>query len=463
MQFIARTVTAALLGTLFATVAFSQNPSRYHRLDLEESGKEVKAKILSVSSGGDFAEFERKTKDGTKKFNLYLKSYNSDSSLNTRKPHLNQLTLESQQLVERLIEKIGDRKKDQLSRDIRDSIWAEERLKLYKEKLAMVPANQKNERQEVQAKIETLEKLVEQKAIVFGATKQYLPVTELEAERQRADSIVNDWLLSKDRKDKQRLQKLIQENPLCLEAHLLLSLLMGAGDSDFNQAEKRLQRACEIADRYFVSNQDLSNDTDLDNYVRLLNNHAVFQIRQNNFRVAMRDWEKVAELNRPLPPALSHNVAKLHRMAKGKQGLSLGDTETKKLYEFAGSIGATSGRKGGWQLMPPVDLQKNQRDVGFLIGGKVKMLGNVISDTRCLLCNGSGAENCKNTYFSKSDGKDVKCRNGSFRIGVYRVIKDRNTGLQARFRTHSTGVKCRNCVGGKARCHTCGGSGAQDN
>jgi len=80
MKFVATAAAAMLVSAIFASSVFSQSLKKYHRLD-HVSGKEVRAKILRVSSDREFVESQRKIEDGTKKFKLDLQRNSSSEQL----------------------------------------------------------------------------------------------------------------------------------------------------------------------------------------------------------------------------------------------------------------------------------------------------------------------------------------------------------------------------------------------
>lgn len=379
------------------------------------------------------------------------------------KLRLAQLSQKDQEFIERLRDKafkntFTDSQKLSTAKEVRD---------LYQQLSVdgLVPLKNKKNFQDL---LEVLNRKAEADSISIPG--EFIEPRELEERKKEASRSIDNWI-SESNKNYRRLKNdetletkelkaAIRKDPTSVDGVLLLSLLYGLKEGNLDAEERRLTDATETARRYV----SLASEAEKYNMAGAFNNLAVNCCRQNQVNKALRHWTNAADFaDHEIKKIIGENLVRLTRFTQNTSkasasttGLSATSQELKraeKLFEIFSPVSTT----GGWKLVVPKGPDGKIRDnIPFILAPKTIFMGDVIGDTRCVKCLGSGLNRCPYKI----------CRRGKVPTKLY---KDRYITLANGSRKSvgkaPAGTRwdpCPTCRGhNKVKCPCCSGSGKQ--
>ena len=220
-------------------------------------------------------------------------------------------------------------------------------------------------------------------------------------------------------------------------------------------AQRQLEEAVRRGTKYLA----IATEPDRVNLIAAINNLAVSHARNNRVSKATRLWGQADQVSEhKIPDEIKHNVAKLNRIA-GKQGTGISGNRSEKrsIQNLASEISA-NGSESGWEFICPVDWEGNPRNnIDFVLTKFSTINGNVINDTRCVVCDGTTAVRCTNKL----------CKNGAVKIKIWgdKILtypngKKVNLGPEVKGFKHE---KCKYCGGSALLPCRCCAQGHQKN
>lgn len=248
----------------------------------------------------------------------------------------------------------------------------------------------------IQGKKEVYEKHVADNAIILGT--RFVSQAELAQVRQASKALVDGWIAEANQEisgaDQKSLRRATREDPSSIEANILAALHYDVKMANFENAIRLLEDATERGEKFLP----IASASDRQNLVVALNNLAVSCSKANMVSKAIRFWEKAHEVaNEQLPSPVLHNIAKVNRMINSDQsGISVKRTVSLRFEKLVELTEAT-GVAGGWQIMLPQDRNGTHRsNLNFVIqdAGAQVMGTELITDTRCVKCEGSDVLRC---------------------------------------------------------------------
>lgn len=295
------------------------------------------------------------------------------------------------------IGKYKDSLLSELKAQLRNAVFVTDALQLVNEFEASGLVNDENAVY-VQGKKEAYEKHAADNAIILGA--RFVTEAELAQIRQASKTLVDGWVALATRKnsgaDQKGLRKATRDDPSSIEANIIAALHYDIKMANFDNAIRLLEDAVERGEKFLP----IASPSDRVNLVVALNNLAVSCARANMVSRASRFWEKADEVaDGQLPTPVQHNIAKVNRMINDdRSGISVERTVVLRFEKLVDATGST-GVAGGWQIMLPQNMDGIGRvNFKFVIeDAGAQVLGNeVITDTRCVKCDGSAILRCPN-------------------------------------------------------------------
>ena len=295
---------------------------------------------------------------------------------------------------------------------------------------------------------------------------EFIKPKELAARKKEANQLIDDWI-SESNEDHSRLKRgetletktlkaAIRKDPTSVEGILLLSLLYGIKEGGLEAEERRLVDAIETARRY----HGLANETEKYNMAGAFNNLAVNCCRQNLLNKALRHWTEAAAIaDGEIKEIIGENLVRVTRLAQNDSKLNTGLSASKQELRRAEELFKTFNPKsstGGWKLVVPKGADGQVRsNIPFVLAPKTTFEGEVIGDTRCLKCFGSGQTRCPNPTCTRGAVPE------EYTIDKY-ITYPNGTKQYAGKGVAVRKVRCPTCFGdSEVKCPCCTGSGTQ--
>jgi len=334
----------------------------------------------------------------------------------------------------------------------------------------LVPLEKRNQ---FKLEIEELERQAAAKSIKVSGG--FIKPQELEARKQEAKKLIDDWVDESNRYYKslkksepletKLVKSAIQKDPTSVEGIVLLSLLYGLRESDLDAEERKLVDALEVGERF----SNISSKHDRYNIAGAYNNLAVNCCRQNQVNKALRYWTIAADFSdASIDKTIGENLVRLleftqnisgKKKKKNNTGLSATLKELKRAEELQVVFNPVS-TTGGWKLVVPKDINGEVRtNMPFILAAQTAFKASLISDSRCLRCFGLGRTRCPNR----------PCKRGKIPV---EILRDQYITLPNGKRKHIgkavAGIRwdpcpvCRGDEVGMVKCPTCRGKGKQE-